>query len=331
MIKIDLDDEKKQEIKKMFLEDLVGDENCSHRKGRFIEILERRDIYDLLQKEYGALCDYFYDDNGEVKIDQVKKLLLTDKKGMRKFMTEFGSYDCKKQKDRRLSDQLLGKVFRYDNLSKRKVVYNILKEMNVTVCPYCNRLYIVTLGKGRVRPQFDHYFPKSRYPYLALSLYNLIPSCNVCNMAKGDMDTQKNPILYPYEEEFGEEVVFYVDVGNEYDVVKFMRGDTDKFNVSIENPGHHLEKQVKNHDDRLHITDLYNEHKDYIRDIFRNYHINTDRRMQELLHTFPELFSSREELQGLIYMNDVRKENWGKRSLAKLTHDIYMELKNLSP
>lgn len=45
---------------------------------------------------------------------------------------------------------------------------------------------------------------------------------------------------------------------------------------------------------------------------------------------FPELFSSEEELQGLVFMSDLRKDNWGKRPLAKLTHDIYVELEKLT-
>ena len=83
---------------------------------------------------------------------------------------------------------------------------------------------------------------------------------------------------------------------------------------------------MDNQNNRLHITDLYNKHKDYIIDIFKNFHINTDKRMEELLHTFPDIFSTKAEVRSLIFMNDIKKENWGKRPLAKLTYDIYTEL-----
>lgn len=331
MIKIELTDEKKKKIEKMFLEDLLGDDHNGKRKGKFITILDNPNNRDLLQKKYKKLYDYLYDNNKEVKKDEVRKLLLSDRAGMGAFINEFGSYDRKIPDERDLSDKLLKTIFQYENFSKRKVAYELLKEIDITVCPYCNRLYIMTLKKHRVRPQLDHYFPKSRYPYLALSLYNLIPSCSVCNMAKSDMDTKENPILYPYEEEFGEKVVFGVDIPDKDEFVKCITGIKDDFNIDIKNSEQFLEQQVENQNSRLHITDLYNEHKDYVKDILLNYHINTDKRIQELLNTFPTLFSTKEEIQSLIFMNDISKENWGKRPMAKLTHDIYKDLekKNL--
>lgn len=36
-------------------------------------------------------------------------------------------------------------------------------------------------GEKITRPTFDHWFAKDDHPLLALSFYNLIPSCNICN------------------------------------------------------------------------------------------------------------------------------------------------------
>ena len=67
----------------------------------------------------------------------------------------------------------------------------LMKELlkRVKVCPYCNcdMVYAIELeraGKGEpplVKSAFDHYLPRWRYPFLALCLYNLIPSCYRCN------------------------------------------------------------------------------------------------------------------------------------------------------
>lgn len=52
-------------------------------------------------------------------------------------------------------------------------------------CPYCNAETVYALEKdektGRIKSAFDHFFPRGRYPFLSLSLYNLIPSCYRCN------------------------------------------------------------------------------------------------------------------------------------------------------
>ena len=64
-----------------------------------------------------------------------------------------------------------------------KWAYNHSLRMGLNVCPYCNTQYTFTIktSRGRTRPQYDHFFKKSKHPYFALSFYNLIPSCYVCN------------------------------------------------------------------------------------------------------------------------------------------------------
>ena len=110
-------------------------------------------------------------------------------------------------------------VFRYDAFSQKRYpegkrsVYQLLTLLGISVCPYCNRQYITTAVYGRqsVRPQIDHFFCKKDYPYLALSINNLVPSCSVCNLQKHDRNKE---ILYPYDEELGESFIFrarYID------------------------------------------------------------------------------------------------------------------------
>lgn len=89
-------------------------------------------------------------------------------------------------------------VFCYKSFSLKKddtknwAAYALCNELQVNVCPYCNRQYTFTVttekdeskgveDKAYVRPELDHYFPKSKYPMFGLSLYNLIPSCHICN------------------------------------------------------------------------------------------------------------------------------------------------------
>lgn len=79
---------------------------------------------------------------------------------------------------------------------------SLWKATNVRVCPYCNRIYVGVVRTtkktkdGRtitVKGQLDHFYPKERYPYLAVSKYNLVPSCTYCNghSGKGERDPYK--------------------------------------------------------------------------------------------------------------------------------------------
>ena len=57
-------------------------------------------------------------------------------------------------------------------------------ELELWRCPYCDSAF-TGFYKYKEKNQsiydLDHFFPKSLYPFFALSLYNFIPSCQYCN------------------------------------------------------------------------------------------------------------------------------------------------------
>jgi 5-methylcytosine-specific restriction endonuclease McrA len=70
--------------------------------------------------------------------------------------------------------------------------YHLILDLGITVCPYCNRNFIFNSTKKRTS-HFDHFFPESKYPFLAMSFYNLVPSCSTCNTLKGKESIDYNP------------------------------------------------------------------------------------------------------------------------------------------
>ena len=85
------------------------------------------------------------------------------------------------------------------------VLITLAKWLNIKSCPYCNSQYTLFIDKringqypkGVAKFQFDHFFNKADAPFLSMSLYNLIPSCASCNLAKhaGDMSVELNPYV----------------------------------------------------------------------------------------------------------------------------------------
>ncbi len=139
------------------------------------------------------------------------------------------------------NDSVLKEIFLYKKFSNSYEAKQILKILDMDVCPYCNRAFTITVEKGKmngsgkgIRPEFDHYFPRKYYPYLAVNLYNLIPSCGICNKFKSYHDTYKEPILYPYDEGLGNEYVFmsYPQNGSMLYLKKFM--SQEDFRLRIE-------------------------------------------------------------------------------------------------
>ena len=76
-------------------------------------------------------------------------------------------------------------------------------------CPYCNAESIYLINKEIKRKTqsafgksaFDHFLPKARYPFLSVSVYNLIPACDRCN-SKFKRDDFKAPLFMwnPYDD-----------------------------------------------------------------------------------------------------------------------------------
>ncbi|SDI12177.1 hypothetical protein SAMN05216466_12743 [Paraburkholderia phenazinium] len=99
------------------------------------------------------------------------------------------------------------KAFDYSLFCQKNVqrwsAYKLCAKARNTICPYCNQAFSFTVvgTTGSYRPTLDHFFPKAEYPYLALSLYNLVPSCYICNSSlKGTKNFFKTRHLHPLED-----------------------------------------------------------------------------------------------------------------------------------
>jgi hypothetical protein len=95
-------------------------------------------------------------------------------------------------------------VFNYYDFFRGQPEYvEHCRNLHVPYCPYCNEVPIplITLADGveSAINQLDHFYPKSRHPYLSLSFFNLVPSCEKCNgpqikkEKRFDINTHFNP------------------------------------------------------------------------------------------------------------------------------------------
>lgn len=244
-------------------------------------------------------------------------MITGDRKVLEKVIKEIGVLE--KNKD----DKKLHEKFEsiYNNFTNREFGRTWGKKIGVEICPYCNRSFIYTTPKKGTRPQYDHYYPKSKYPYLALSMYNLIPCCPVCNNAKNAEDTFDNKsLLYPFEEEYGYDIFFEIETDEQLCYL----GLSNDFNIKIKsrNVEEDLKQKVQNSSKILHIEELYNLHNDYVSKLLRSKYIFTDEYCQSLLDTYPDWFFDMNEVKNQLYFNSLQKEGWGEQILSKLTYDI---------
>ncbi len=106
--------------------------------------------------------------------------------------------------------------------------YQFIKALKVTICPYCgaDTVYAFEVGEHYETPKrkqkkirfvphrssLDHFFPRSEYPYLGITLCNLVPSCFRCNtQLKGSFLTEWEKHSHPYADDVHKLLEFYVD------------------------------------------------------------------------------------------------------------------------
>ncbi|WP_455083107.1 hypothetical protein [Prevotella aurantiaca] len=146
-----------------------------------------------------------------LKENYIEKLLISEPEELYKLnkdlMKEITGYYPDDPVEYKGNDKVkkLQEIFNYNTLisGNKDNSYKIAEIKGRNTCTYCNRQYTITLkedGEFITRPQFDHWFPKSVFPLLALSFYNLIPSCSICNSsAKGDQIFSFEELIHPYK------------------------------------------------------------------------------------------------------------------------------------
>ncbi|MFL0250616.1 hypothetical protein ACJDT4_09310 [Clostridium neuense] len=229
-----------------------------------------------------------------------------------------------------INKNVINRIFNYEKFCNNNGWnrHRLISKLGIKVCPYCNRQYITNYedlkgNKEKTTADLDHFYSKSLYPYLALSLYNLIPSCQICNSRfKLDKDFRKYPHIYPYEEGFGDNAKFKTR-GN---TVEYLLGNTLDFDIYLDVFESKYKNKIENSIKTFHLNELYKVHTDYVQEIIKKIIIYNDSKLNEILLDFPELFSSKNEMLRTIFGNYIVNEELGKRPLSKLTKDICEEL-----
>lgn len=244
----------------------------------------------------------------------------------------------------------LESVFNYKHFSEyRKVKWNAYQYINllkIESCPYCDRNYItVHVGyyesedenkvfEPKTRPHLDHFLDKSKHPYLAISLYNLIPCCYVCNSSfKGSKLFTTQTHLHPFVEGFDNYVKFSIDFKGsashdfDYDIKDLFRS---KYTIKLINKEHDdpgFFDRVERNKRVFQLENIYNYHKSISDELINQNLVYTPDRISEIYKSIPGLFTSEEDVKltllGLKGINLIERD---KRTFSKYIKDISEEL-----
>lgn len=255
-----------------------------------------------------ALCDIKYKNI----IDNLKDIITTN--DLTKYSNLCDAYSSNQKIE-------IKKAFDYAGHRQKSDFMEHFKKLNIKSCPFCNNNYIYfyekEAGKYNTLATLEHYYPKSKYPYLSLSFYNLIPSCNTCNSKfKGSTEKHERKILHPYLEDFNEKAKFSISV------------DSLPVNKTIE-----LEVNLKENDttdercktsiDRFQLDKIYKQHNDIAKEIWNKAQVYNESQIEELYKSFyQKLGYTKEDIKNMVFCNYLHKDDINKRNHSKLTQDI---------
>ena len=206
----------------------------------------------------------------------------------------------------------------YDNWSNRigYGAYYFVKELGLNTCPYCNRNYtfVVDEKNGKLRPEIDHFYPKSIYPFLAMSFYNLIPSCPICNHTKKDKDSYKLGLKNPYDYKNEKFKLTYSPSSVEFSQIESQKYDFNSFDIKFETINKNIEV--------FKLEELYKQHKDIVLELLMKKAYYPKSYIEELKN----FGFSEDEVYRYLLCNYKKEEDLHKRPLSKLIKDISEEL-----
>lgn len=222
-------------------------------------------------------------------------------------------------------------AMRYEDLRKHDFLF-YSDELKIHACVYCNAQYAVTLEdvkneKGQVKErvamyQLDHFMPKSKYPFLSTSFFNLQPCCANCNAHKSDKPSLFN--LYTDKKEDLEPL--YFDITPNVGIVGVDSYDLNNLEIHLHSSNKILET---NHKHLFLIDEVYKYHKHEAQETIVRLRINDHyyrRQLQEgLTGLFPDGVESPERFYWGHEMDEDKMHN---RPLNKLIQDIVKYVNN---
>ncbi len=206
--------------------------------------------------------------------------------------------------------------------------YHLASYLNLRSCVYCNRTYALTQFKmdqgmkiGKLlRPQFDHWFPQETFPLLALSFFNLIPSCTVCNSSvKGRKNFSLADYVHPYVDNITDSILFSYTYAASI--------NSAKIELTAVNNDPALQKRINNTLEDFHLAEMYEAHEPELLDLLKIKQAYSESYLKKLRDAFPGIKLTDNEMYRLAFGVELDPKDFHKRPFSKFKYDILKELK----
>lgn len=202
--------------------------------------------------------------------------------------------------------------------AKYDIAYYFFKKLNIRTCPYCNRNYTFTYLEDyrKARPEYDHFYGQANCPLLAVSFYNLIPSCHDCNHTKLTKPLGINPYFEGFSSKFN---VKYADSKLPIQLEEYI--EQENLSIDFQEPSD-AEKLNITH---LGLDKLYQMHDDYVMEMIEKARIYRGAMADALSNSFQDA-GTRKDVFEFVWGKNLALAEQINRPLSKLTRDILNQL-----
>jgi 5-methylcytosine-specific restriction endonuclease McrA len=154
--------------------------------------------------------------------------------------------------------------------------------LNINSCFYCNIDYINTFNENqKTKNHFtlDHILPKSKYPFLSISLFNLVPCCSPCN----------SKFKHNKEFEISNDLSKLIPSSKEYILdefvqfqLKFKVNEEDKLELKVDLTNLSNINNVDHYIEMFNLDGRYEFHKQKAEDLIDKRKIYSDSQIKEI-------------------------------------------------
>lgn len=262
-----------------------------------------------------------------------KELLSLTPTGMRTLIKEFSDKDWETVPEMEILlpeskfkkfGTIIYETMQYQ-LVRQYIMPEYIRKLGIKTCCYCNAEYTITDKSGVGYYQLDHWKPKSLYPYLCISFFNLQPSCAYCNNHKGSDDTLEFLNLYEDQEDEPLDVFeFHINKDSVDDYLTSHQREILHYEWREKSPQYKTLRESM--DSKLHISDIYDEHKDEVEELIWRSQFYGGSFLDAINDSKIGIELTEDEIRRFILGTYANADEVHKRPLTKLKQDLAKEL-----
>ena len=209
-----------------------------------------------------------------------------------------------------------------------KIPVSIVSALGIRTCPYCNRGFIGMTKGQLLGVQLDHFYNRHKFPMLAVSLYNLVPCCGICNNFKRDDVTD---IISPYEDDadFDNAIHFSYEIPTES--FTDLSGISRQLMIKVKHHDADKEQRYNNNIDMFCLKDIYAFQEIEAERFFEKMMAYPESRLHEIENHFKDNSDysvtalDLDEALFREYFSD--PSEYSQKPMAKFYRDLYYNIK----